>query len=296
MAIEVHIPVLAGPVCDFLDPKPGGIYVDATIGNAGHALALFGREPVARLIGLDQDREILEIARLRLQAYASQVELHENNFAELPPILERRGLQVDGILCDLGVSSLQLDGAGRGFSFQQPGPLDMRMSAGGGSLADRLRQVRLPELTKVLREFGEERLAPKIARRILEAFHAGLLRTTADLAQIAWQSYPPSARYRHPHPATRTFQALRIWVNDELEVLKKLVAQVPPFLKPEGRLVILSYHSLEDRIVKQGFRKWAKETGGFEILTKKPVIPTDEEMAQNRRSRSAKLRALKRNR
>lgn len=296
MAIEVHIPVLAGPVCDFLDLKPGGIYVDATLGNAGHALALFGREPTVRLIGLDQDREILEIARLRLQSFVSQVELHENNFVELPLILKQRGLQVDGILCDLGVSSLQLDEGDRGFSFQQPGPLDMRMSAGRESLSDRLRQTRLPELTKVLQEFGEERLAPKIARRILEGLHAGSLQTTADLAQIAWQSYPPSARYRRPHPATRTFQALRIWVNDELEVLKKLVMQIPPFLKPEGRLVILSYHSLEDRIVKQGFRKWAKETGGFEILTKKPVTPTDDELAQNRRARSAKLRALKRTR
>lgn len=295
MAIEVHIPVLVDEVLTFLSPKPGGVYVDATFGNAGHTLALFEKEPQITVIGIDQDGAVLEIGKERLKDFASKTDLRCSNFADLPSILEQEGKTVDGILLDLGVSSLQLDRADRGFSFLNEGPIDMRMSPHASeSLLAKLKKTNLEILTRVLKDYGEERLASKIARRILEHLQTGQLTTTIELAEIVWYCYPPAARHRRLHPATRTFQALRIWVNDELNVLKKIMEAAPRFLKPEGRLVVISYHSLEDRIVKHTFRKWEKEKGSYQVLLKKPITPSEEEVARNRRSRSAKLRVLQR--
>ncbi len=292
----VHQPVLVDEILKFLDPKPGRVYVDGTLGNAGHALSVLEKSsPNGFLIGIDRDEEILKIAQERLKSFEERVCLFQENFAATGVVLKKAGFEkVDGIYLDLGVSSLQFDTAARGFSFSKEGPLDMRMNQTSGEpVLDKLQNTNERELTDILKTYGEERLAPKIARGILEKLKRNELKTTLDLAAVAWSAYPPKSRYKRPHPATRTFQALRIWVNEELGELQNFLKEAPQFLKPDGRLAIISYHSLEDRLVKRAFRQ-AKEEGNFAILTKKPVIPSDAEVQNNSRARSAKLRAMKR--
>lgn len=291
----VHQPVLVSECLQLLEPKPDGIYVDVTLGNGGHALSILeASAPSGRLIGIDQDEEILKVAQERLASFKDRVGIHQANFTNLVSILEKEGrTQVHGILADLGVSSLQLERGERGFSFQREGPIDMRMNPREGENAwQKLRRSNVVELTQVLQEFGEERLAPKIARAVIDKVKRNELKTTKDLADLVFYCYPPKGRHQKIHPATRTFQALRLWVNQELQNLKILLETAPPLLAKGGRLCIISYHSLEDRMVKQHFRRWAKEEGGFELLTKKPIQATGEEILRNPRCRSAKLRGL----
>lgn len=292
----VHRPVLAKEVLGFLKPVPGGSYIDATVGGAGHAAAILEAAGAgARLLGMDQDGEILKVARKNLERFGNRALLVQANFSDISDVAAGAGFdEACGILADLGVSSLQLDRAERGFSFGKEGPIDMRMNPEEGeSVLQKLRQVHETELVNVLKVYGEEKLAFKIARNILEKMKRGELRTTKDLADAAWQAYPPRLRYGRIHPATRTFQALRIWVNRELDVLKHFLEATPRLLGKGGRLAVISYHSLEDRIVKHTFRA-AAGGGNFKVLTKKPMTPSEEEIAQNPRARSAKLRVLER--
>ena len=294
---EVHRPVLVKEILEGLSPKSGGVYVDGTLGNAGHAVAILeASNPDGFLLGIDQDNEILQIARERLRPFEKRVRLIQGNFSSIADVLKKEGFaSVDGLLLDLGISSLQVDRAERGFSFNKEGPLDMRMDPSSGeTVLEKIRESNEEELAKVFREYGEERLANKIARGVFDKMKRGELNTTLDLAQVAYLSYSPAARHKKIHPATRIFQSLRIWVNRELEVLKIFLKQVPSLLKPNGRLCIISYHSLDDRIVKHTFRQCVKEREDLKILTKKPVRPSQEEVAQNSRARSAKLRVLSR--
>lgn len=291
----VHRPVLVREILDLLGPKEGGVYVDGTLGSGGHSLALLQRlKGNCTVIGIDRDGDILREAEENLMPFENQVVFFAGSFTEMERAIgERKG--VDGIFLDLGVSSLQLDKGERGFSFAQEGPIDMRMDRLRGETAlEKICRSNERELTAVLKEYGEERLAPKIARNIFEKLKRNALKTTKDLAAIPFTLYPPKQRYKRIHPATRTFQALRIWVNDELENLRRFLKEAPRFLNPQGRLCIISYHSLEDRIVKHVFRDWAKEKESFRILTKKPIQASEKEIEENRRARSAKLRGIER--
>ncbi|OGQ48187.1 MAG: 16S rRNA (cytosine(1402)-N(4))-methyltransferase [Deltaproteobacteria bacterium RIFCSPLOWO2_02_FULL_46_8] len=293
MAVAVHTPVLLKELLKYLAPSSEGIYVDGTLGAAGHAFAVLeASNPSGVLIGLDQDEEILKIAKENLEFFENRVRIVKANFSDIAGVLKKLSVEkVDGIYLDLGVSSLQLDRPERGFSFRAAGPIDMRMDpATGESVLEKIRKSDEQELTKILREYGEERLAPKIARTLLEKVRRGELQTTLDIATSVFNIYPPRQRYGRIHPATRTFQALRIWVNDELGSLKRFLSAAPALLKEGGHLCVMSYHSLEDRIVKHTFRDLAKK--GFKILTKRPVIASEEEIKENPRSRSAKLRVL----
>lgn len=285
-----HIPVMVRETLFYLDPKPGDVIADCTCGAGGHAKEILRAIlPGGRLIGIDRDAEILAIAEENLAGFAGGFELHHSNFSGLEQLLPG---PVDGMLFDLGVSSLQVDRPERGFSFTSDGPLDMRMDPSRGSPAGRVLK-RLPEkeLEKVLREYGEERYARRIARAIKRATATTGLRTTAELADVIIRAVP--RRERRIHPATRTFLALRIYVNRELEELEAALDALPGMLKPGGRALVLSYNSIEDRMVKHSWRELAKK-GQVEILTKKPVRPQPDEVESNRRSRSAKLRAIRR--
>lgn len=291
---RVHNPVLLKETIHFLNPKGRGIYVDGTLGGGGHALGLLeARKDLELLVGIDQDGEILEIARERLKPFASKVRIRKGNFSEVGEILKGEKISgVDGILLDLGVSSLQLDEGRRGFSFRKTGPVDMRMDPSLGKTAlEKIKESNVEELARVLEEYGEERFAEKIARGILEKMKLGGLQTTTDLAQVAFGAYPPWQRSRID-PATRTFLALRLWVNEELVHLKKFLKESPLWLNPGGKICVMSYHSLEDRMVKHSFRNLAKKDFHFRVVTKKPVRPGEIEIAQNPRARSAKLRVL----
>jgi 16S rRNA (cytosine1402-N4)-methyltransferase len=287
----------------WLAPKPGGRYCDATVGAGGHALALLEQSsPDGRLIGLDRDPNAIATAGDRLQPFGDRVTLVHAPFSDARAVLERLDMvPVDGFLVDLGVSSPQLDRAERGFSFRQDGPLDMRMDpTTGETAADLLRRVDESELTRIIRDHGEERHAARVARAIIEARRAGAVETTGKLAAIVARALP---RHEHgKHPATRTFQALRITVNDELGELERFLAVAADCLRPGGRLVVIAFHSLEDRIVKQRLRELAGRGGGataaqparLRILTKHVVVPSDDERARNPRARSARLRAAER--
>jgi len=290
-----HKPVLVQKILELLAVKPDGVYVDGTLGGAGHALAVLEKAgPSGFLLGLDQDGEILKVARENLTPFENRVRIVQANFSDITEVLKQERLEkVDGIYLDLGVSSLQLDRGERGFSFSKEGPIDMRMDTRQVQTAlDKVRRSNEFELTRVLKEYGEERHAAKIARGLLEKAKRGELRSTLDMAEIALNAYPPKTRHKGIHPATRTFQALRIWVNEELECLKKFLGDTPPFLNINGRLCVISYHSLEDRIVKHAFRSLCKKQSGFKLLTKKPIRPSEEEIQENPRARSAKLRCL----
>jgi 16S rRNA (cytosine1402-N4)-methyltransferase len=283
-----HIPVLPTEVLTLLDPQPGQTIVDCTVGGGGHARLLAERVgPDGLVIGLDQDEEMLKHTRSRLADMP--VKLIHASFDQLREHLDRLGISaVDGVLADLGICSDQLDDPARGFSFQQEGPLDMRLDPSRGESARDL-LARLPEreLADLIFAFGEERYSRRIARRIVESRRTGLPQTTGELADLVRRCVPRSGNI---DPATRTFQALRIAVNDELGSLDRLLEQLPACLKPGGRAAIISFHSLEDRRVKQAFRSepWTP-------LTRKPITASDEETRTNPRSRSAKLRGATRN-
>jgi 16S rRNA (cytosine1402-N4)-methyltransferase len=298
-----HLSVLLDEAMAWLDPKPGGRYCDATLGAGGHTLAMLEKSaPDGRVVGLDRDPNAIAAAGARLQAFGDRVTLVHTPFSEARSVLERLGMiPVDGFLVDLGVSSPQLDRAERGFSFRTDGPLDMRMDpTSGETAAELLRRVDEGELTQIIRELGEERHAARVARAIIEARRAGPVETTGKLAAIVARALP-----RHEHnknPATRTFQALRISVNDELGELERFLAVAADCLRPGGRLVVIAFHSLEDRIVKWRLRELAGRGGSggargpalLKLLTKHVVVPGDEERARNPRARSARLRAAER--
>jgi 16S rRNA (cytosine1402-N4)-methyltransferase len=300
----VHESVLVGEVVQYLSPREDGVYVDCTVGGGGHSSAILGR-----IIGIDRDPAALEAARARLGDRATLVHGELGNVRE---ILAGLGVErVDGFLADLGVSSPQLDQAERGFSFSREGPLDMRMDPTRGQTAlELLHTIEVDALTTIIGELGEERYAKRIARLIKEAVREDRLATTLDLAKVVAQGIPVMEQRKSKiHPATRTFQALRIAVNAELDQLTSFLAAFPDLLNPGGRCVIISFHSLEDRLVKNAFRdltwtsslppKLAAEAGEriepvVELLTRKAVFATDEEVERNPRARSARLRACMR--
>jgi 16S rRNA (cytosine1402-N4)-methyltransferase len=289
-----HVPVLLKEAIDFLNVRRGGTYIDATVGLGGHSYEIAKRLGApGHLIGLDKDPAALEIAGSRLRSSGvgeadwPTVTLLHRSFAEIAK--GQRAAMIDGILADIGVSSLQLHDAARGFSFQADGPLDMRMDPRSERTAEQVvNHLDERELADVIYEFGEERRSRRIARAIVRSRP---IRSTAHLADvISAAARPMNSESRRIHPATRTFQALRIFVNRELDDLRALLAAAPRILKPGGRVVVISFHSLEDRIVKDAFREGAKQ-GYFSLLTKKPVTATEEESDRNPRARSAKLRA-----
>jgi 16S rRNA (cytosine1402-N4)-methyltransferase len=285
-----HATVMRDEVVRALAPRAGGTYVDATLGGAGHTVALLEAEPRARIVGLDRDPAAIAAAEERIGPVADRVMLVRANFSRVRAELDAMGIaRVDGLVADLGVSSPQLDEAERGMSFRREGPLDMRMDPGSGEtaleLVDRLSD---DELADVIFQYGEERRSRRIARSIKKALAAGELATTLDLRRAIVRAVGP-ARVGGVDPATRTFQALRIAVNRELEELEALLASLPGVIADGGVAAIISFHSLEDRLVKRAFHgdAWAP-------LTKKPQVATDDEQQQNPRSRSAKLRAARR--
>lgn len=288
-----HRPALVEEVIVGLQIKPDGVYLDGTVGSGGHAEAVLKRlGEEGRLIGIDCDEEILPLARSRLLPYGSRVQLVAGRYEEAGRILAERGTpQVDGILLDLGVSSPQLDQPERGFSFLREGLLDMRMNRREGEPAERL-VARLPErdLEKIFRDYGEEPFARRIARAVVRARTRRRIRTTTELASVIAGVVP--RKWGKIHPATRSFQALRIAVNRELERLDRFLALFPDLLRPGGRAAFISYHSLEDRRVKQALR--AHEREGRVAVLGKCICPTDREKAENPRARSAKLRLAER--
>ncbi len=306
MTKNLHIPVMRDEVVRLISPKEGGIYVDGTVGLGGHAEAILSVAPGAKLIGIDRDEEALSHAKERLSRFADRITLIHGNYRDLSHHLERLGIEgIDGLLLDLGLSSLQLDTPNRGFSFRTDGPLDMRMDpTQGRSAADLVNEADLQELVRILREYGEERFALRIARAITKARP---ITTTGELAEVVRRAIPRRFHERRIDPATRTFQALRIAVNDELRNLQEGLPAGFSALKPGGVIAVISFHSLEDRIVKRFFKEKASPRQGEtemgrllpsvspqgKILTKKPIRPTPEEIAKNPRARSAKLRACR---
>ena len=286
-----HEPVLAAEVVSFLAPRPDGVYVDATLGLGGHTRALL-EAGAGRVIGIDRDEAALEAARSRLAQYQGRVAFVHADYREMAGVLAGMGQPaVNGILADFGVSSMQLDDAGRGFSFRQEGPLDMRMDRSrGAALKDRLAGVEEGTLADLIRRYGEERQARRVARAIVRAQTHGALTSTTDLAAVIRRGVG-SRTWQRIDPATRTFQALRIWVNDELAGVEMFLPAAVAALVPGGRLATIAFHSLEDRAVKQAFRRWAAE-GAVTLVTRRPVMPDDAERARNARSRSARLRVV----
>ena len=290
-----HVPVMRADVVRALAPERGGLFVDCTLGLGGHAAAVL-EAGAGRLIGVDRDAEALAVARERLAPWAGQVELVHANYREIGRVLDERGIGgVDGIVADLGVSSLQFDGEGRGFSFQRDEPLDMRMDRSTGTTAaDLLSDLREEDLANLIYRFGEDRYSRRIARAIVDARRMGPVQTTGRLAALVRRAVPRRG-YSPIHPATRTFQALRIAVNGELEGLDEFVDQACRRLAPGGRLVVLAFHSLEDRVVKHTLRRLAASEGeSFRLRARRATQPTDDEVAANPRARSAKLRAVER--
>src|SRR5580698_5124071 len=294
-----HLPVLLEEVLTWLDPRPAGRYCDATLGLGGHARAVRERSaPDGRLLGIDRDPAALAAARLTLQPFGDRVTLVHSRFSQVREVLDRLGMvPIDGFVIDLGVSSPQLDRPERGFSFRNDGPLDMRMDpTTGETAADLLRRIDEEELVQIIREYGEERHAARVARAIIEARNSGDLDTTGKLAALVARAIP-----RHEYgknPATRTFQALRIAVNEELTELERFLEVAADCLRPGGRLCVIAFHSLEDRIAKRRLRALAGKDGGgpavLRILTKHVVQASGEERARNPRARSAHLRAAER--
>ena len=305
---DFHVPVMLAEVLSFLKPQRGQTFLDCTVGGGGHALEIIKRiVPDGKLVGIDRDEEAIHAAVECLSQYSENVILEKGNFSDLEAIAERLGIKaVDGVLLDLGVSSHQLDAAERGFSFRYDAPLDMRMDTSQAvtarELINSLSERRLAEL---IWKFGEDRWAKRIAKFIVDRRVRRPIQTTSELVEIILAAVPCGARTETIHPATRTFQALRIAVNRELESLQAGLDAAIRLLSPGGRVCILSYHSLEDRIVKEGFAKHAGRCicppalpgcvcGAekiIEILTKRPVVPSKAEVQANPRARSARLRA-----
>ena len=293
-----HVPVLSREAVELLAPAGREVLVDCTVGAGGHAEALLqaaGQQ--AGLIGIDLDPGNLRQAKGRLERFGPRVRLFQANFARLDDVLRQAGLAgADVVLADLGVSSSQLDDPGRGLSFWQDGPLDMRLDpTAEKTAADLVNTLAEKELADLIFAHGQERYSRRIARAIVQARRRGRIERTVQLAQIVGSAMPGPVRLtrRGVHPATRTFQALRIAVNDELTNLEALLERLPDVLTPHGRVGIISFHSLEDRRVKQAFARWAR-LGVARLLTEKPIRPSAREVAENPRSRSAKLRAAER--
>ncbi|HNV24663.1 MAG TPA: 16S rRNA (cytosine(1402)-N(4))-methyltransferase RsmH [Nitrospira sp.] len=293
-----HEPVLVDEIVFWLQCKPGGVYVDCTLGYAGLATRILHlTAPDGILIGIDRDAAALDASRARLQGVMSRVHLRHGNFSELKTLVAQVGIQhVDGVIFDLGVSSPQLDRPERGFSFRDDGPLDMRMDQSEGrTAADLIREMPERELADVIYQFGEERYSRRIARAIVEARTQSVIGTTRELAAVVERAVPASYRHGRIHCATRTFQALRIAVNRELDVLEPALRDAVAMVAPGGRVCAVSFHSLEDRIVKHTFRALANgPDSAVRVLTKKPVIASESERDHNPRSRSAKLRVVER--
>lgn len=303
-----HEPVLPKETIAGLNLKPEKTYVDCTLGAAGHSLAMLATEPTIRLIGIDQDQAALERAKYRLTAYTSQVTLVKDNFRNLTQILQNLQIfAVDGILLDIGVSSPQLDDGERGFSFRQDSRLDMRMdqdaTLDGWTIVNTYEQS---ELARIIFEYGEERWAKRIAEFILTERAKKAIDTTSDLVTVIKKAIPAGARATGPHPARRTFQALRIAVNDELGALQQALEQAVDLLVPGGRLAVITFHSLEDRIVKEYFQSLlggcvcppnlpicvCHNKAVVSLVNRKPIEASDKELEANPRSRSAKLRIV----
>lgn len=300
-----HQSVLLDACIEGLAIRPDGIYVDGTAGGAGHSKAIAQRLTTGRLIAIDKDPVALQTARERLAGLPAIVV--EGDFRDLCAILDTLGIAaVDGILLDLGVSSYQLDTPERGFSYQHDAPLDMRMSGKGQSAYDLVNTLPANELTRIFRQYGEERYAPRIAANIVKARGTAPVKTTGQLSEIIKQSIPAAARREGGHPAKRVFQALRIAVNGELDGLQECLNTAVDRLNPGGRFAIITFHSLEDRIVKQAFAEYCRgcvcppdfpicicgKTPRARLVNKKPIVADEQELEQNRRSHSAKLRVL----
>jgi len=281
---------MVAEVLEHLEPSRGGVFVDCTVGLGGHARAIL-EGGAARVIGLDRDREAIARAADGLKGYGDRIDLVHGDYRSIGEVLDTRGVgTVDGVLADLGVSSMQLDAPGRGFSFRRDEPLDMRMDTSSGpSAADLLSEVDERMLADLIVEFGEERYARRIARALVEARRLGRIETTGRLAEIVRRAIPRKG-FSRIDPATRTFQAIRIWVNRELEGLDAFLARAVERLGPGGRLVVITFHSLEDRIVKHTLRA-LQASGAIAIRTKRPIVPAEAEVERNPRARSAKLRA-----
>ena len=305
----VHVPVLLQEVLQYLEIRPDGIYADGTAGGAGHSLAIAKQlTPSGHLYAFDRDPDAVETATERLAGYPATV-IHAN-YDEMEHVLKEKGVPgLDGVLMDLGVSSHQLDEASRGFSFHTDAPLDMRMSQTGMTAADLVNTAEESELSRILFTYGEERFARNIARKIVAAREIAPIRTTKELAEIILSGVPAQQR-RAKNPCRQCFQAIRIAVNGEFEHLEAGLKAAFSMLKPGGRLAVITFHSLEDRIVKQQFAQWCRgcicppdfpvcicgRTPEAKLVVKKPVIPTPEEQERNSRSRSAKLRVIERSR
>jgi 16S rRNA (cytosine1402-N4)-methyltransferase len=291
----MHEPVMVAEVLEHLAPARGGVFVDCTVGYGGHTRAML-HAGASRVIGLDRDPDALRQAGAALASEESRLELVHSDYRRLDEILDARGITgVDGILADLGVSSMQLDEAGRGFSFRRDEPLDMRMDRTSGLTAsEMIRDADERTLADVIYEFGEERHARRIARAIVEARDRSAVDSTGRLAEVVRRAVPRKG-YSRIDPATRTFQAIRIWVNRELEGLDVFLTQAARRLRPDGRMAVIAFHSLEDRIVKHTLRS-LQATGdiGLTIRTKRPVVPSEAEVERNPRARSAKLRVAER--
>ncbi len=309
MAFE-HRPVLLDEVIEYLNIDPSGIYVDGTIGGGGHALAIVQRLTTGRLIGLDQDEEAIDAAGMRLKDYKDKVTIVRSNFHEIKDVLNELNIdKANGILLDLGVSSHQLDTPERGFSYREDAPLDMRMDQRHKKTArDIVNEYSEAELYRIIRDYGEDRFAKNIAKHIVRARQDKPIETTFQLNEIIKAAIPAKVRATSGHPSKRTFQAIRIELNRELDVLKESLDDMIDLLKPGGRLAIITFHSLEDRIVKENFKVnenpcicppdfpvcvCGRKPKG-RIITKKPVLPSEEEIEENSRSKSAKLRVFER--
>src|SRR5579875_3218215 len=285
----MHVPVLLRESLDYLNARPDGIYIDATLGGSGHAEAILRKLGQGKLLGIDRDPAALARARTRLSEFGDKVMLQQGNFAEIDALHAASGLPpADGVIADFGMSSWQLEDAARGFSFEKLGPLDMRMDPSSPlTAAEIVNRSSERDLADLIFRLGEERHSRRIARAIMKARP---IDTTTKLALVVSRAIPSRAGFHHLHPATRTFMALRLAVNEELESIEQFLSKALSVLAPAGRLVVLSFHSLEDRLVKQAMTRWRTE-GRVLILTRKVVRASEEEIRSNPRSRSAKLRA-----
>ena len=301
-----HVPVLLNECLDALALRPDGVYVDGTLGRAGHSLEIAKRLTTGRLIGIDRDETAITAAKERLADYLDRVTLVHSNFDRVGEILDELGLDgADGMLFDLGVSSPQLDDAARGFSYMQDAPLDMRMDASAPLTArEVVNEWRYEELRRILYDYGEERYAPAIAKAILRAREDKPVETTLELVDIIKSAMPPAALREKQPPAKRSFQAIRIAVNGELDALPPMLKSAVEGLNPGGRLAVITFHSLEDRIVKRAMQDMARgctcppefpvcvcgKRPKVKVLTRKPIVSGEAELAENPRARSAKLR------
>ncbi|AGB41712.1 S-adenosyl-methyltransferase MraW [Halobacteroides halobius DSM 5150] len=301
-----HIPVLLDEVLEYLNCKEDGIYVDCTLGGAGHSKEIVKQLDSGKLVGIDQDKAAIEAAWEKLSDYSDKVELVRANYQELNQVLDQLGIdKVDGFLFDLGVSSYQLDNPSRGFSYRYEAPLDMRMDQRQNkTAADIVNDYSKSELTKIIRKYGEEKWANRIAEFIVDYRKQERIKTTTELVKIIKDAIPAPARRKGPHPAKRTFQAIRIAVNNELEIVEEAIQDAIERLNPKGRICVISFHSLEDKIVKHNFKELAidcicppklpicgcDKEAKVKVITKSAISPTKEEISQNRRARSSKLR------